>query len=358
VLTAGGLYIVGSERHESRRIDNQLRGRSGRQGDPGASRFYLSMEDNLVRIFAGERLAGLLEKLGLRDGEAIESKMVSRSIANAQKKVENYYFDQRKQLLEYDNVANEQRKVIYTQRQELLEAEHLDHMIETIREDVVGQLVNLHIPPETLEEQWDVEGLAKSVNGDFALNLALQKWLDEDETVDENTLADRILQAMTDNINQKCADVDPEALRQFNKMTLMQSLDTHWRDHLSAMDHLRNSIHLRGYAQKDPKQEYKRESFNLFSEMLDNFRYDVISTLSKVEIQAESDVAQAQTQWKNGWGAMTFEHAILDDNAAEAEVAEVEAQQPMPEVSHKVGRNDLCPCGSSKKYKQCHGKLV
>jgi preprotein translocase subunit SecA len=360
VLEAGGLYIVGSERHESRRIDNQLRGRSGRQGDPGQSRFFLSLEDNLIRIFAPPRLAGFMKRMGMGNGEPLESKMVSKSIANAQKKVESFHFDMRKNLLEYDNVANDQRQVIYTQRQELLEGDQVSDIITNIRQSVIARVVALHMPPGSLEEQWDIEGLTAILKGDFNITLPVQKWLDEDESLDGDAMSHKVVEAIAKAYHDKLQHADSDVLQQYEKMVLLQSLDNHWREHLSAMDHLRNSINLRGYAQKDPKQEYKREAFELFSDMLDRFKYDVISTLSKVEVAQQEDVAAVENQWRHAVTNINMQHAeihgIGDESADDANAPA--SAVPQRVEGRKVGRNDPCPCGSGKKYKQCHGKLT
>ena len=362
VVKAGGLHIVGSERHESRRIDNQLRGRSGRQGDPGSSRFYLSLDDNLVRIFASDRMAGMMKKLGMGDGEALESKMISRAIENAQKKVENHNFDMRKHLLEYDDVANEQRKVIYSQRQELLEAKDVKDIVINMRQDVIRNLVDGYIPPDSLEEQWDVPGLEEALKEDFAIELPIAKWLADDDKLSGDDIYDKILSALLSAYEGKKAQVEENILEQFEKTVVLQSLDTFWREHLANIDHLRNSINLRGYAQKDPKQEYKRESFNLFSDMLDNFKYEVINILSKVEIREQEQVNEVESQWRNTMGTMNFQHAELnalneEQPPEEASPEAEEAHTPFVREGKKIGRNEPCPCGSGKKYKVCHGKL-
>lgn len=362
VVKAGGLRIIGSERHESRRIDNQLRGRSGRQGDPGASRFYLSLDDNLVRIFASDRMAAMMKKLGMGDGEALESKMISKAIENAQKKVENHNFDMRKHLLEYDDVANEQRKVIYTQRQELLEAKDVTDIVVNMREDVIRQLVDAHIPPDSLEEQWDVSGLEATLKEDFDLALPIKKWLAEDDALNADAVYKKVQQALLEVYAQKKERVDDNILEEFEKTVVLQTIDSFWREHLANIDHLRNSINLRGYAQKDPKQEYKRESFNLFADMLDNFKYEVINILSKVEIREQEQVNAAQDQWRNTMGTMNFQHAELNTLNEEApiDVGEIESDDthtPFVREGRKIGRNEPCPCGSGKKYKACHGQL-
>ena len=296
VLAAGGLHIVATERHESRRIDNQLRGRSGRQGDAGSTRFYLSMEDGLMRIFASERITNMMRKLGMERGEAIEHPWVTKSIENAQRKVEGRNFDIRKQLLEFDDVSNDQRKVIYEQRNELMDEADIAEVIKAIRVDVVNGLIAQHIPPQSMEEMWDIEGLEERLKGELTLELPIAKWLEEDKKLHEETLREKILEAVETSYTEKEEMVGAEVLRQFEKAVMLQSLDSHWKEHLAAMDHLRQGIHLRGYAQKNPKQEFKRESFELFAELLDNLKYDVIGILSKVQIRAESDVEAVEEQ--------------------------------------------------------------
>lgn len=347
VLASGGLHIIGTERHESRRIDNQLRGRSGRQGDAGSSRFYLSLEDSLMRIFASERMAGMMKKLGMERGEAIEHPWLSRAIENAQRKVEGRNFDIRKQLLEYDDVANDQRKVIYSQRNELMASEDIAETIEVIRGDVVESIINDYIPPQSLEEMWNVAGLEDRLKGDLALDLPVQAWLDADDKLHEEQLREKILEAVVNEYKQKEETVGEEALRQFEKAIMLQTLDSHWKDHLAAMDHLRQGIHLRGYAQKNPKQEYKRESFELFSAMLDSLKFDVISVLSKVRVQAREEVEELEERRRE-------QEAMAQQNY---KTSGSEEEDATVRNTPKVGRNEPCPCGSGKKYKQCHGKL-
>ncbi len=347
VLAIGGLHIIATERHESRRIDNQLRGRSGRQGDSGSTRFYLSMEDALMRIFASERIGNMMRKLGMEHGEAIEHPWVTKSIENAQRKVEGRNFDMRKQLLEFDDVANDQRKVIYEQRNELMDEPEIADVITAIRADVVTGLIDQHIPPQSLDEMWDIEGLEERLKGELALDLPIAKWLEEDNKLHEETLREKILEASNTVYAEKEAAVGSDVIRQFEKAVMLQSLDSHWKEHLAAMDHLRQGIHLRGYAQKNPKQEYKRESFELFSELLDNLKYDVIGILSKVKIQAESDVEAVEEQHRK---AEETPKAFTHETSEQALAA--------PEETRRVGRNEVCPCGSGKKYKQCHGKLT
>ena len=345
VLAAGGLHIVATERHESRRIDNQLRGRSGRQGDAGSTRFYLSMEDGLMRIFASERITNMMRKLGMERGEAIEHPWVTKSIENAQRKVEGRNFDIRKQLLEFDDVSNDQRKVIYEQRNELMDEADIADVIKAIRVDVVNGLIAQHIPPQSMDEMWDIEGLEERLKGELTLELPIAKWLEEDKKLHEETLREKILEAVETSYTAKEEMVGAEVLRQFEKAVMLQSLDSHWKEHLAAMDHLRQGIHLRGYAQKNPKQEFKRESFELFAELLDNLKYDVVGILSKVQIRAESDVEAVEEQ-----------HRKADE--APKEFKHESASEPEQAAMPRVGRNEACPCGSGKKYKQCHGKLT
>jgi preprotein translocase subunit SecA len=353
VLAAGGLHIIGTERHESRRVDNQLRGRSGRQGDPGSSRFFLSLEDPLLRIFASDRVAAIMNRLKMPEGEAIEHPWVTRAIENAQRKVEQRNFDIRKQLLEYDDVSNDQRKVIYEQRNELLASIDIGDTIRAMRDDVLNNTISQHIATGSMDEQWDVAGLEKTLAAQFSLHLPLQQWLDEDKTLHEDGLRKKICEAADASAKEKEVLVGAEGLRQFERAIMLQSLDTHWRDHLSALDHLRQGIHLRGYAQKQPKQEYKREAFELFAGMLDAIKLEVTQITMSVQVRAPEDV-QAVDLYEEPTH-VEYQHAEYDegkdfDETAVAVAAPVEA---LP----KVGRNDPCPCGSGKKYKQCHGKL-
>ncbi len=366
VIEAGGLHIIGSERHEARRIDNQLRGRSGRQGDPGSSRFYLSLEDNLMRIFASERVGAIMKKLGMRENEAIEHSFITRAIENAQRKVEGHNFDIRKQLLQYDDVANDQRKVVYEQRNELMATEDIADTIESIREDVVNNLISCYIPPQSIEEQWDIPGLERQTQQDFGLHLEINKWLKEDESLHEESLRERILNELINNYRTKEERISGKLMRHLEKSTMLQILDTQWREHLAAMDHLREGIHLRGYAQQDPKQAYKREAFKMFSEMLESLKYDVISTLYSVQVRAEEDLREAEEQQRQQAKArqqnMQFLHADARgalEAEQEAEITPEKLQPREPIVRHtpKVGRNAPCPCGSGKKYKHCCGKL-
>ena len=361
VVEAGGLHVIGTERHESRRIDNKLRGRSGRQGDPGSSRFYLSLEDNLLRIFGSDRLSGLMQRLGMKDGESIEHPWVSRAIENAQRKVEGRNFDIRKQLLEYDDVANDQRKVIYEQRNRLMDVDDISDSITTIRHEVVGELINQHIPPETLEEQWDIPGLEEVLERDLGLNLAIAQRLKDDTGLDEEKLRVHIISEADRRHSEKMVAIGPDVMRHLEKAVMMQVLDTQWKDHLAAMDYLRQGIHLRGYAQKDPKQEYKRESFVLFSDMLTRIRHDVVNLLAHVQVQAQQDLEVLESQNRQPQ-EMHFVHPTVD-TGGQPEVDEgaedvATAQKPVTRSQPKVGRNEPCPCGSGKKYKHCHGKLA
>lgn len=354
VLASGGLHIIGTERHESRRIDNQLRGRSGRQGDPGSSRFYLSLDDALMRIFASEKMGNMMKRLGMERGEAIEHPWVTRAIENAQRKVEGRNFDIRKQLLEYDDVANDQRKVIYEQRNELLDEGDISETIAAIREDVISSVVDEYVPPQSLEEMWDVKGLEERLKADFAVDLPLQTWLENDDKLYEEKLRERILDEVVSAYKAKETVVGEQVLRQFEKAVMLQNLDSHWKEHLAAMDHLRQGIHLRGYAQKNPKQEYKRESFALFSQMLEALKVEVITILSRVKVQAQEDVEKVEAQRKQADNVpKNFEH---EDASATPETADSKPRTQVRDGA-KVGRNDPCPCGSGKKYKQCHGKL-
>jgi preprotein translocase subunit SecA len=361
VLEAGGLHIIGTERHESRRIDNQLRGRSGRQGDAGSSRFYLSMEDQLLRIFTSDRMASLIQS-GMDEGEAIESKMLSRSIEKAQRKVEGRNFDIRKQLLEYDDVANDQRKVVYELRDELMTADDISEMLEQNRSDVFTSVIDEYIAPQSLEDMWDTEGLQERLKNDFDLDLPIKSWLEEDDKLYEEALREKILDTAVTVYQQKEETVGAQVLRNFEKSVMLQTLDTLWKEHLAAMDHLRQGIHLRGYAQKNPKQEYKRESFELFEQLLDSLKFDVITILSKVRVQQQEEVermeAQRQAQAEAAAAKAQAQHANAENQLADnSEQAEDGSQQPMVREERKVGRNEPCPCGSGKKYKQCHGKI-
>jgi len=358
VLAAGGLHIIGTERHESRRIDNQLRGRSGRQGDPGSTRFYLSLEDNLMRIFASERMAGLMQKLGMEEGEAIEHPWESGAIENAQRKVEGHNFDIRKQLLEFDDVANDQRKVVYEQRNELMAADDVSETITSMRSSVINDVISLYIPPNSIDEQWDTAGLEDALREEFALDAPVRTWLDQDDSLHEESLRERIVEEAEKAYKQKEQAVGEELMRHFEKAIMLQTLDSQWKDHLAQMDYLRTGINLRGYAQKDPKQEYKRESFSLFKTMLDNIKHEVIKLISRVQVRAEEDVEAVEEQ-RRQTAEMEYQHeqaqqlASSEDNQQE----DLAAHQPYTREGNKVGRNDPCPCGSGKKFKQCHGAI-
>ncbi len=357
VVAAGGLYVLGSERHESRRIDNQLRGRSGRQGDPGASQFYLSMEDNLLRIFGGDRLLMMMRKLGVQKNEVIQHPMISRAIEKAQRRVEGHNFDIRKHLLEYDDVANDQRKVIYQQRFELLSAAEISKSVTEIREEVVERLFHQHIPAESMEEQWNIPELEKQIQQDFNLKLDVRSWLEADGHLHEETLKEKILNAFVEAYAAKEAEIGSEQLRSAEKGIMLQVLDSHWKDHLSAMDQLRQGIQLRGYAQKNPTQEFKRESFNMFTELLENIKYAFISMISKIQVATEEMISHMQTDMHAP--QLHFTHQEIEPLAVEGESngEAHEKEEPFVRQGPKVGRNDPCHCGSGKKFKQCHGQL-
>jgi len=354
VLKAGGLHIIGTERHESRRIDNQLRGRSGRQGDAGSSRFYLSMEDALMRIFASDRVSGMMRKLGMKEGEAIEHPWVTKAIANAQRKVESRNFDIRKQLLEYDDVASDQRRAIYSQRNELLDVSDVSETIASIREDVFKTTIDSYITPQSLEEEWDIQGLEERLKNDFDLDMPIAEWLDKEPDLHEETLRERILEKAKEDYLRKEEVVGTDMMRNFEKGVMLQTLDSLWKEHLAAMDYLRQGIHLRGYAQKDPKQEYKRESFNMFATMLESLKYEVISVLSKVQVRMPEEVEAMELQRREEAERLAAQQQLshYEENALVTEEPNAPAS-----AERKVGRNDLCPCGSGKKYKQCHGRL-
>jgi len=359
VLEAGGLHIVGTERHESRRIDNQLRGRSGRQGDPGSSRFYLSMEDTLMRIFGDpERTKSLLARAGMREGEAIESRLLTRQIERAQRKVEAHNFDIRKNLLEYDDVANDQRKVVYVMRNDLMEADEIEESIAAIRDEVVEGAVHQHIPPGSLEEMWDPEGLSKALEAEFGVHVDVARWIREDTTLTADAITDRCIEEVRDAYEKKVNDIGPELMRGVEKQIMLRQLDFHWKEHLAAMDHLRQGIGLRSYAQKNPKQEYKREAFEMFGALIEQVKHDSISILSRIRIQGEEDLSALEARRKKEQ-AMKFQHAeasALGGSSGGGEQA-AEAHTPFIRDGRKVGRNEPCPCGSGKKFKQCHGKL-
>ncbi|CAI1674508.1 preprotein translocase subunit SecA [Serratia proteamaculans] len=354
VLAAGGLHIIGTERHESRRIDNQLRGRSGRQGDAGSSRFYLSMEDALMRIFASDRVSSMMRKLGMKEGEAIEHPWVTKAIANAQRKVESRNFDIRKQLLEYDDVANDQRRAIYSQRNELLDVSDVSETITSIREDVFKTTIDGYIQPQSLEEEWDIQGLTERLKNDFDLDMPIAEWLDKEPELHEETLRERILEKAKEEYLRKEEVVGTEMMRNFEKGVMLQTLDSLWKEHLAAMDYLRQGIHLRGYAQKDPKQEYKRESFNMFATMLESLKHEVISVLSKVQVRMPEEVEALEQQRREEAERLAKQQQLshYEENALVTEDPNAPAT-----AERKVGRNDPCPCGSGKKYKQCHGRL-
>ncbi len=363
VIESGGLHVIASERHESRRIDNQLRGRSGRQGDPGSSRFYLSLEDSLMRIFASDRVKNFMKALGMQSGEAIEHRMVTNAIEKAQRKVEGRNFDMRKQLLEFDDVSNEQRKVIYHMRNTLLASDDIGETIAEFRKEVLDSTINEHIPPQSLPEQWNISGLEDALSTAFSIQLPIQQWLDDDHQLYEETLRERILTEIVNAYNEKEDMASAEALRTFEKQILLRVLDDLWKDHLSTMDHLRHGIHLRGYAQKNPKQEYKRESFALFQELLDSIKRDTIRVLSHVQVRRE-DPAEEEARLRAEAEAMAermqFQHAeasALNQPQAEAEEAEVAVAVAPARAEQKIGRNEACPCGSGKKYKHCHGQV-
>ena len=367
VVAAGGLHVIGTERHESRRIDNQLRGRSGRQGDPGSSRFYLSLEDNLLRIFASDRVAGLMQKLGMEKNEAIEHPWVTKAIENAQRKVEAHNFDIRKNLLEFDDVANDQRKVMYGWRNELMAADNVSETLKDLRADVLNQVIDRHIPPRSLEEQWDVAGLEQELEQEFGLPLTVSAWLEADHDLHEEPLRERIHTELEQAYAQKETQVGAPWMRQFEKAVLLQVLDAHWREHLAAMDYLRQGIHLRGYAQKNPKQEYKRESFEMFQALVQRIHHEAIGFLARAQFQAEPEPIPEPR--RPAPSAMRFEHAEVsalaegeteeDDSGIEIryQQAEEAAHTPFVREGRKVGRNEPCPCGSGKKYKHCHGQL-
>jgi preprotein translocase subunit SecA len=364
VLDAGGLHIVGTERHESRRIDNQLRGRAGRQGDPGASRFFISLDDNLMRIFMGN-MAGVMQKVGMERGESIESRMVSNSIERAQRKVEGRNFDIRKQLLEYDDVANDQRQIIYSQRDQLLAAEGVEEMITNIRADVIHSGIDRFIPPMSVEEQWDVSGLEQYLKTEFAQDMPVATWLDEDTNLHEETLRERIVASVQSTYDEK-SSLMGEAMRQIETQVMLQVLDGLWKEHLQTMDQLRQGIHLRAYANKNPKQEYKREAFELFEALLERLKQEVVRILSHLQIkrQDEAELIERQRREEAARQKLAFQHAeasVLSEGEPSAEAQSAQSagatQQPVVRDAPKVGRNDPCPCGSGKKYKQCHGAL-
>ena len=355
VITAGGLHIIGTERHESRRIDNQLRGRSGRQGDPGSTRFYLSMEDSLMRIFASEKVAGLMQKLGMEEGEAIEHPWVSKAIENAQRKVEAHNFDIRKQLLQYDDVANDQRKVIYQQRDDLLHAENISEAIKNMRLDVVEGMFRGFVPANSIDEQWQISELEQSLSNEFGVSLPIQKWIDEDDHIDDGIILERIVEHFEQEYRVKVDLLGEEIISRYEKDLMLMVLDRHWKEHLAAMDYLRQGIGLRGYAQKNPVQEYKRESFEMFTDMLEGIKYEAIQSLTRVQIRSQEEVdalERSQVEEEN----IKMEHASAN-NPLSAEESQAAEHQPYVRKEKKLGRNEPCWCGSGKKFKQCHGKL-
>jgi len=360
VKALGGLRIIATERHESRRIDNQLRGRSGRQGDPGSSRFYLSLDDSLMRIFAGDRVKAIMDRLKMPDGEAIEAGIVTRSIESAQRKVEARNFDIRKQLLEYDDVANDQRKVIYQQRNDILDATDLSDVIAAMREDCMTDLVRQYVPAESVEEQWDLAALEKALAEEWQVSIALQQEVQGANAITDDEILDKVLQAAHAAFNAKVEQVGRENFTQFERVVLLQNFDSNWRDHLSALDYLRQGIHLRGYAQKQPKQEYKREAFELFRQLIDQVKNEVTKILMTVQVQSQAQLDQAAQDMEQRAESIANVTYTAPTETGEVETtvdAQTVAQQAVPE-GMRVGRNDPCPCGSGKKYKQCHGKLA
>ena len=358
VIEAGGLHIVGTERHESRRIDNQLRGRSGRQGDPGWSRFYLSLEDPLMRLFASDRVKNMMRAMGMEHGESIEHRMVTNAIVKAQRKVEGRNFDIRKHLLEYDDVANDQRQVVYQQRNDLLSDDDISDVITNVRDDVVNSTISAFIPPESLEEQWDIAGLEKALATEFVATLPVQKWLDEDQRFDEDQLRERIVERVQTAYEERYAHVG-SAMREIERQIMLQLLDTLWKDHLTNMDQLRQGIGLRAYAQKNPKQEYKRESYDLFEQLLENIKHETIKYLSHVEVSSRDDVERMEKQRRSQETQHQYQHAQVADMAGEEkdQQSSTDTSKPVIRSTPKVGRNSTCPCGSGKKYKQCCGKI-
>jgi preprotein translocase subunit SecA len=356
VVESGGLHIIGTERHESRRIDNQLRGRSGRQGDPGSSRFYLSLEDNLMRIFASDRMSMLMQRFGMKEDEAIEAGMLNRAIENAQRKVEAHNFDVRKHLLDYDDVANDQRRVIYQQRNELMEADEIADTIVEMRHDVFNDVINRYIPPGSIDEQWEIPALENALSGEFGVNLPISEWLEVDENIHEEVLRGRIVDEVDQHFTAKEEMTGEEVMRHFEKALMLNVLDQQWKDHLASMDYLRQGIGLRGYAQKQPMQEYKRESYEMFTSLLENIKHEVIRILARVQVQAEEDVEAVDAQRRQE-SRMEYRH----DQAGAVAGPDNQGTELSPETfvreGRKVGRNEPCPCGSGKKYKHCHGKL-
>jgi preprotein translocase subunit SecA len=368
VLASGGLHIVGTERHESRRIDNQLRGRSGRQGDAGSSRFYLSLEDNLMRIFGDpERTKRWLQTAGMKEGEVIESRMLSKQIERAQRKVEAHNFDARKNLLEYDDVANDQRKVIYQQRTEVMGAEDVADAVAGIRNEVVNIIIDRFVPPKSVEEMWDIDGLVQTIERDFAVRVDPKAWLEADKSMAEDGLREKVLAELDGAYQAKVDMYGAPAVRYIEKAIMLQQLDSHWREHLAAMDYLRQGIHLRSYAQKNPKQEYKREAFELFTTMLDRIKHDTVSMLSRMQLRTQADIDREEEERRQRLArAMQLQHAApeqITSPTPQGPEAQPQSRQPEPVAqfvreTKKVGRNEPCPCGSGKKFKHCHGALA
>jgi preprotein translocase subunit SecA len=360
VVEAGGLHIIGTERHESRRIDNQLRGRAGRQGDPGSSRFFLSLEDNLLRIFAPERIKNLMQKLGMEHGEAIEHRMVTNAIEKSQRKVEGRNFDIRKQLLEYDDVANDQRSAIYLQRNELMDTDDISDSIINIRHEVVNQTISQFIAPQSLDEQWDIGGLETELQQQFGHAIAVQEWLDRDDKLYEESLRQKILGELVTQYDTKQKVLGENPMRIFEKKVMLQVIDARWKEHLATMDLLRHGIHLRGYAQKNPKQEYKREAFELFQQLLDNIKQDVVRIISHVQVRSAEETEQLERRRREQARAvMEYQHAQANAMAlGDKQDSRSIAAKPYTRDGQKVGRNNPCPCGSGRKFKQCHGKLT
>ncbi|MDX1459892.1 MAG: SEC-C metal-binding domain-containing protein, partial [Xanthomonadales bacterium] len=357
VIEAGGLHIIGTERHESRRIDNQLRGRAGRQGDPGSSRFYLSLEDNLMRIFASDRMSSMMQRFGMKEDEAIEAGMLNRAIENAQRKVEAHNFDVRKHLLDYDNVANDQRRVVYQQRTDLMELDEIKETIDEFRDNVFNEIIDRFVPPGSIDEQWDIKGLETALEGEFGIDLPLSRWVDSDEVQSEDVLRERIMKHVDNHFEAKEAQTGSEVMRHFEKALMLNVLDQQWKDHLANMDYLRQGIHLRGYAQKQPMQEYKRESFEMFARLMQTIQHEVMRVLARVQVRAEEDVEAVDAQRRSP-GQMSFQHADAESaTAAQGEDSAGGGDQPFVREGRKVGRNEPCPCGSGLKYKRCHGQL-
>ena len=360
VVAAGGLHIIGTERHESRRIDNQLRGRAGRQGDPGSSRFYLSLDDPLLRIFAGDRLRSIMDRLRMPEGEPIEAAMVTRSIESAQRKVEGRNFDIRKQLLQYDDVANDQRRETYRLRNEVLESKDVGDLVANLRESVFRDLAAAYVPADSLEEQWDIEGLQSELASEWSIQIDLKGRLEEQSSVDDEDLVNWVIEAANAHYQSKVAQADRESFASFERSVFLFSLDTNWREHLAALDHLRQGIHLRGYAQKDPKQEYRREAFELYAELLETIKRDVTRTIMTVQIQSAQELNDASDAIQEDLGQLRdvqYQHGNPDEQESSDNVVNV-ANSPIMNAGPKVGRNDPCPCGSGKKYKHCHGQLA